>query len=84
MDTQGNKMKMVYTVVERAPGKSFWIKVGIGFVNHDGSINLKLDATPVNGTLQIREWEPQRDERSHDQSRSSAKHSPSLNADSLI
>jgi hypothetical protein len=51
-------MKTVYTVVERSPGKSHWTRVGVGFVNRDGSINLKLDAVPVNGTLQIRDWEP--------------------------
>ena len=51
-------MKTVFTVVERSPGKSFWTRVGVGFVNQDGSINLRLDAIPVNGTLQVREWEP--------------------------
>jgi hypothetical protein len=56
METKNNGMKSVYTVVERN-GKSFWLKLGIGFVNKDGSINLKLDATPTNGTLQIREYE---------------------------
>jgi hypothetical protein len=54
----GSTMKAVYTVVERGPGKSHWTRVGVGFVNRDGSINLKLDAIPVNGTLQVREWEP--------------------------
>jgi hypothetical protein len=51
-------MKAVYTVVERGQGKSYWTRVGVGFVNRDGSINLRLDAIPVNGTLQVREWEP--------------------------
>jgi hypothetical protein len=51
-------MKAVFTVVERSPGKSHWTRVGVGFVNRDGSMNLKLDAIPVNGTLQVREWEP--------------------------
>jgi hypothetical protein len=55
------KMKTVYTVTERN-GKSFWLKLGIGFVNSDGSINLKLDGYPANGTLQIRDYE-QRDDR---------------------
>jgi hypothetical protein len=50
-------MKIVYTIVERGPGKSFWTRVGVGFVNRDGSMNLKLDAIPVNGTLQVRDWE---------------------------
>ena len=62
MDSQGNRMKVVYTVVERQPGKSFWTRVGVGFVNHDGSLNLRLDAIPINGVMQVRDWEP-RDER---------------------
>ena len=65
MDTQtngnANKMKMVYTVVERAPGKSFWTRVGVGFVNRDGSLSLRLDAIPVSGTLHVRDWEPRDD-----------------------
>ncbi len=58
------KMKVVYTIVETKGGKSFWMKVGIGFINHDGSINLKLDALPVNGNLQVRDYEPRDDRRS--------------------
>ena len=61
MNAQVKQMKTVYTVVERAPGKSFWTKVGVGFVNHDGSINLRLDAIPISGTLQVRDWEGPRD-----------------------
>lgn len=52
-----NEMKVVYTVVERAPGRSAWTKIGVGFINRDGSMNLKLDALPLNGTLQVRDWE---------------------------
>jgi hypothetical protein len=59
-----SKMKVVYTIVETKQGKSFWMKVGIGFINHDGSMNLKLDALPVNGTLQVRDYEPRDDRRS--------------------
>jgi hypothetical protein len=51
-------MKAVFTVVERSSGKSSWTRVGVGFVNQDGSMNLRLDAIPVNGMLQVREWEP--------------------------
>jgi hypothetical protein len=58
MEEQTRNLKMVYTVVERSPGKSFWTRVGIGSVNRDGSLNLRLDAIPVNGTLQVRDWEP--------------------------
>jgi hypothetical protein len=61
MEAHGQTMKIVYTVVDRGGGKSFWTRVGVGFVNRDGSITLKLDAVPVNGTLQVREWEPRDD-----------------------
>ena len=58
MDEQTNKtMKVVWTVVERGQGKSFWTRVGVGFVNRDGSITLRLDAVPLSGTLQVREWQ---------------------------
>ena len=64
MDDQGRTMKAVWTMVERTsqaggPAKTYWTRVGIGFVNRDGSINLRLDAIPINGVLQVREWEPQ-------------------------
>jgi hypothetical protein len=49
-------MKAVYTVIERGQGKSFWVRIGVGFTNRDGSINLRLDAIPVNGSLQVRDW----------------------------
>ena len=59
MDSKNHKMKMVYTITERDNGKSFWTKIGIGFVNTDGSINLKLDAIPIGGhSIQIRDYEP--------------------------
>lgn len=49
--------KTIYTIVERKDGKSYWVRIGTGFVNRDGSITVKLDAVPVNGVLQVREWE---------------------------
>jgi hypothetical protein len=46
----------VYTVVEK-PGsdRSYWTRVGAAWINRDQSINVTLDALPVNGKLQIRE-----------------------------
>jgi hypothetical protein len=61
MDGNGQTMKAVFAVVERGAGKSYWTRVGVGFVNRDGSITLKLDAIPINGTLQVREWESRED-----------------------
>ena len=53
-----NKVKIAYTVVEREKdGRQFWVRVGAAFVNRDGSLNVRLDAMPVNGKLQIRENE---------------------------
>ena len=56
MSQQPKTMKTVYTVVERE-GKSHWVKLGIGFTNTDGSLNLKLDALPINHSLQVRDYE---------------------------
>jgi hypothetical protein len=57
MEEQTKNMKSVYTVVDRG-GKSFWVRIGVGFTNRDSSLNLRLDAIPVNGTIQVRDWEP--------------------------
>lgn len=51
-------MKDVYTIIEgknRDPKKNIWIRIGIAFENRDGSLNVKLNALPINGTLQIRD-----------------------------
>jgi hypothetical protein len=52
-----NKMKVVYVITQRN-NRSFWNRVGLAFVNGDGSINVKLDAVPVSGELQIRDYVP--------------------------
>jgi hypothetical protein len=43
----------VFAITERGD-KSFWTKVGVAYVNRDGSVNVQLDALPVSGRLQIR------------------------------
>lgn len=53
--TQEVQTKSVYTIVERQQ-KSRWVRIGIGFVNRDGSINVRLDAVPVNGKLHLRDY----------------------------
>jgi hypothetical protein len=54
-----NKVKIAYTVVERnKDGRKFWVRVGAAFVNGDGSLNVRLDAMPVNGELHIRDYQP--------------------------
>jgi hypothetical protein len=58
-------LKIVYTITERGE-KSFWHRIGIGYVNRDGSINIKLDAVPVNGTMHVRDWSARDDMPAHD------------------
>ncbi len=49
------KVMNVFTIIQKEGyDKSFWVKVGACFTNRDGSLNVFLDALPVNGKLQIR------------------------------
>ena len=52
-------MYEVYTIVEgnhsNGLKKNLWIRIGTAFVNKDGSINIKLNALPLSGKLQLRE-----------------------------
>lgn len=56
METNVKEKKSVYSITER-DGRTWWTRVGVGFVNRDGSITLKLDALPTSGNLQVREYE---------------------------
>jgi hypothetical protein len=51
--TKGREARPVFAIAERN-GKSYWIRIGAAFVNHDGSETVLLDALPVNGRMQIR------------------------------
>ncbi len=54
---------VVYTVIDTpGNGKNFWQRVGSAWKNKDDSINVRLNALPVNGTLHIRVPKPQDDE----------------------
>lgn len=52
-----SKMKIVYVITERG-GRNFWNRCGVAFVNSDGSLNVKLEAIPVNGEVHIRDYVP--------------------------
>lgn len=52
--TNKAKQQAVYTMVERGE-RTFWCRIGTAFTNRDGSLNVNLDALPVNGRLHIRE-----------------------------
>ncbi|MCA9603242.1 MAG: hypothetical protein R3A78_12995 [Polyangiales bacterium] len=58
MEQRKLNFKVVYTIVERPNGKEHWLRIGNAFVNRDGSTNLYLDAMPLNGKLQVRDYVP--------------------------
>ena len=57
---EASKMKIVYVISDRN-NRKFWNRIGVAFVNSDGSVNVKLEAIPVSGEMQIRDYVP-RDE----------------------
>jgi hypothetical protein len=67
---ESSKMKIVYVITQRS-GKSYWNRIGVAFVNSDGSINVRLEALPVSGEMQIRDYVP-RDEYAPADARSSS------------
>jgi hypothetical protein len=57
MEGTGRKKWAVYTIRERSGlEKPIWLRVGVAFVNRDGSFSLYLDAQPLDGKLHMREW----------------------------
>ncbi|MFW9873891.1 MAG: hypothetical protein ACFFG0_12355 [Candidatus Thorarchaeota archaeon] len=46
--------KDVFTIID-SNDKPIWLKIGVAFVNKDGSINIKLNALPLDGMLQVRD-----------------------------
>lgn len=61
--------KIVYNVVERGE-RHYWTRVGAAFTNRDGSLSVRLDAIPLNGNLQVRDWSPREDGVNEPSSRS--------------
>jgi hypothetical protein len=51
------KYKVAYVITERNE-KTYWNRIGVAFTNKDGSLNVKLDALPIGGTMHIRDYEP--------------------------
>ena len=55
---------VVYTIIENNGGDYYWQRVGSAWTNKDGSINLSLNALPLNGKLHIREPKPDEESES--------------------
>ena len=62
--SNANEKLDAFTIVEREGAKPIWVRVGAAFENKDGSLNVYLDALPINGKLQLRR--PYRNERRND------------------
>lgn len=58
MEASTKKMQAVYTVVPKPEGRDLWLRIGSAFPNRDGSLTVFLDAVPISGRLQIREYQP--------------------------
>ena len=58
MDNSSKRPRAVYAVVPKQDGKDVWLRVGSAFENRDGSTTVLLDAVPIGGKLQIRDYQP--------------------------
>lgn len=47
--------KAVYTI-RNANDQSYWLQIGVGFLNRDNSISVVLNALPLDGKLHIRDF----------------------------
>ncbi len=65
-----SKMKIVYVVSDRR-SRRFLTRIGVAFINSDGSVSVKLEAIPVSGEMQIRDYVPRGEGGAAHSSRSS-------------
>jgi hypothetical protein len=58
MENNSKRFQAVYAIVEKPNGKDVFMRVGAAFPNKDGSLTLLLDAIPISGKLQVRDYTP--------------------------
>lgn len=54
MTTASRSWLSVYVIVKHPGRPAYWLTVGTAFVNRDGSLNVRLNANPIDGQLHIR------------------------------
>lgn len=60
---EGKRKLVLCPIAPKDPTKkTLWVRMGTAFVNKDNSINLYLNGLPVNGKLQVRDFD-EREER---------------------
>ncbi len=57
---ESSRVKCVYNINQR-DGRTFWTRIGVAFVNRDGSLNVRLESLPVNGEMHVRDFVPRDD-----------------------
>ena len=57
-EIQMSNMKHVY-MIRKGEKSNFWTRIGVAFVNKDGSLNVRLNAVPIDGQIQIRDPKPE-------------------------
>jgi hypothetical protein len=53
--------RIVYALIKRPDGRTYWLRAGLAVRNRDGSENVYLDVLPIDGKLQIRADERKED-----------------------
>ncbi len=54
-ETNGSVMYDAFHISEQKEGKAKWHPIGVAFTNRDQSINLYLEALPIDGKVQLRD-----------------------------
>lgn len=63
MNGNGNSRPKEVFMIKEGKERSYWTRIGVAFVNKDGSLNVRLDSLPLDGKLHIRDPKPR---SSHD------------------
>lgn len=53
-----NPHKVVWQITRRGTDRAYWTRIGVAFVNRDGSLNVILNCLPLDGKMQIRDYVP--------------------------
>lgn len=55
METIDAKLKVIWAMTERGT-RTYRTRVGVAWENEDGSLSARLDAVPMSGRLEVRDW----------------------------
>jgi hypothetical protein len=61
VETIETKLKVIWAMTDRGTS-SYRTRVGVAWENADGSLSARLDAIPMSGRLEVRDWVARVDE----------------------